>query len=148
MRLFRWAEGRFYTRWFAPLRLTEPNAGKPLAASTDAALLQDLWHYDQWWLLAAEAFRAHPAASVLRATNCAHSLLGPAGGEAQHLSYSRDLGRVEQASFTSGDNVIVKAWTGALLPATYPPRPGHTAGRSRGTRRRWRLDPMWARPGK
>jgi len=145
MRLFRWAPGRFHTPWFKALRIAEPNAAKPMVEPSDASVLQDLWHYDPWWLLAADSFRGHAAAGLLRATNCAEVIATPSGGAVQLVTYERDLSRVEKVLFGSGDNAVWKPWTTELLPATYPPRPRHASGRGR---RRWRLDPLWARSTK
>lgn len=137
IRLAGWAPGVFRRRWprrfLLRLRFTE------LAeASADDPRLDDLWHFDPWWVLAGDRYALHDAVPILRSTN-----IPGYDPSVERVWFSRDLARVAYVVSQSGESSGIRRFEpGVLAPSirarfSVPARPPDNA------RVEWRLRPFW-----
>lgn len=125
-----------------PIRLTY----LPTINECDIGIVERLWHYDPWWVLADERFRNHWATPVLKDTNCVEDLT-------VHLIsvwFRSDLGRLNWVWLKEGQReYTIRPWNALYLdpgrqtPVRSGTRIGARRTHSRPLRPEWQLAPIW-----
>jgi len=100
----------------ANIRLDVARGALRDAAPADVERVSRLWHYDPWWVLAADRFRGHPAVPPLKQTNTVAHISG------ERWRFTRDLSRLGPRE----------------LADDLPVHPARSASG-------WRLAPVWTR---
>ncbi|HZM61418.1 MAG TPA: hypothetical protein VFB85_16520 [Vicinamibacterales bacterium] len=134
-----WAPGLFVRDWPWRNRLRLRFTDLDDALVWDEERLDDLWHFDPWWVLGEERYQGHGSVPGLRRTN-----IPGYDSTVSDLVFSADL---ERASYVvkkgSGHSVKVRRFTADTLVAmagrrqATPERPRATVAAT------WRLRPLW-----
>jgi hypothetical protein len=136
-----WTPGLFGRDWAWRNRLRLRSTDLEDASMWDETRLEDLWHFDPWWVLGDERYHGHGAVPALRRTNIPGYDTSISG-----LNFSADLGRasfVVIGSGRSGDTPSVKRFRADTLTAAARRRRAAHERPAAAAQDSWRLRPFW-----
>ena len=140
--LMPWAAELVIVPPFGAIQLRTNLASHRAARPSDAGSALATWHYDPWWLLAADQFSdRREFVAALKATNAVNRMTV----DVRQLWFARDLSRVRFVVTGRGLTGASSRWRSNLLLATRPSPPVRgqpTAERQ--PRGFWQCDPIWS----
>jgi hypothetical protein len=107
--------------------------------AADARALSGLWHFDPGWALNEPRYADHPAAPLLRRTNCPDLF----NANVVEVLFSRELTALQSVAIKDSGQQVIRRFEASMLPAppVFAPPPSIRGGG-------WRLDPIWTRWGR
>jgi len=134
--LLPWRPGLINVPVWGPISLAGHGTSIRAIADEQFKKIELLWHFDPWWVLAADRYAAHRAVGPLKATNCA----GRLRRKVKMVYYRRDLSRLSSVRIRTRNGIEIESWKRDLLLASKvapAPAPIERAPPA------WRLDPIW-----
>jgi hypothetical protein len=133
-----WAPGLFVRDWAWRNRLHLRSTDLNDASMWDDEHVDELWHFDPWWVLGDERYRGHAAVPALRNTN-----IPGYDPTISDIVFDSDLGRASYVARVSADSLSIRRFSADSLAevgekrrsARDRPRVAAAVG--------WQLRPFW-----
>ena len=132
-----WVQDVFRRRWPRRYRLRLPFT-ELRDALPDDQRLEELWHFDPWWVLNDERYRTHDAVPAIRRTN-----IPGYDTTLQRVRFAPDLAKVAYVVVGSGDSQAIRRFNTGLLTPSVHARPRVPVRPPDDRPIEWRLRPFW-----